>query len=120
MRLAMTEHFGIAEQEKRVVRFLDTDNAELCVANLELIGQLVSRSCPACEVEHVVWLPPGAIVIEQRPFLYWCNDNFAVAARAAGAKYFDVINTGRLDILRGEIECQSTRNYSSRCSTRHG
>jgi hypothetical protein len=51
--------------------------------------------------------------------MFWCNDDFAVAARAAGAKYFDVINTGRLrpmhhgrpEIVHTEHECQSTPNY---------
>jgi hypothetical protein len=49
---------------------------------------------------------------------WWCNDRFEVAAKAAGAKYLDVINTGRVKPNyqarqkgRAELECQSTRNY---------
>jgi hypothetical protein len=86
---------------------------------------LIGRS--GIGLEHVVWLPPGAIVVELRPFMYWCNDRFAVAARAAGAKYFDVMNTGRVrpvnsrdeTVARAEIECQSTHRYceSWQCHT---
>jgi hypothetical protein len=149
MRIGMIEKFGIAESAKTVVTFLDTENTELGIANLEPLRQMVARTCSDCEVrtvnvdgreggpivrqvaaskvligrsgvglEHTVWLPRGGIVIELRPFMYWCNDRFEMAARAAGAKYFDVMNTGRVKpnyktrrYGREERECQSTRNY---------
>jgi hypothetical protein len=69
-------------------------------------------------IEHEVWLPPDAFVIELRPWGYWCNDRFEMGAKAVGAKYYSVMNTRRIRPEleeRGKIaeanECHSTSKY---------
>jgi hypothetical protein len=101
--------------EVRTIR-VDPNEGKQTVRQVAGSAVLIGRS--GTGLEHAVWLAPGACVVELRPFNYWCNDRYAVGARAAGAKYFEVLNSGRIlsspgdwEAHRLEVECQSTPRY---------
>lgn len=126
LRKSVLKHFNIREIENKTKKLVTFIEQPFTIANIELIRNLVAKSCDFCDVrtitidqdlssiiesvsqsdviigrtgdglEHAVWLKPGSHVIELRPYKFWCDDTYQTAATLSNSHYHSVMNTGRI------------------------
>lgn len=67
--------------------------------------------------EHVIWLSPDSYVVELKPYGFWCEDKYEIAAKISGSKYYSVMNDdvniqNKLKQYRKRLNtCLSAKSY---------
>jgi hypothetical protein len=101
----------IFEMDKAVVSRL--------IAQVARTTVLIARS--GIGLEHAVWLPRNASVLELRPFGFWCDDTPKVVARAAEVKHYQVTSAGGIPVGEKDetrkMNVQKCRSAASYCAS---
>ncbi|OHT14474.1 hypothetical protein TRFO_15125 [Tritrichomonas foetus] len=89
---------------------IDTPNISSILEIASKSTVLIGRSDVG--LEHSVWLQPDSHVIEIRPYKFWCDDRYEVAAKISGSHYHSVMNTGKIVPPRRKdtVEAQKALN----------
>lgn len=77
--------------------YIETPNISSLIEIASSSSVLIGRS--GIGLENAVWLKNNSHVIELRPFGFWCNDRYEVAAKISGSHYHSVMNKKQLKPL---------------------
>lgn len=83
--------------------FCDVKIADVDTPNISSLLEIASASSviiarSGIGLEHAVWLKNNSHVIELRPFGFWCDDKYEIAANISGSHYYSVMNTKQITI----------------------